>query len=418
MGCVVDTFEPTKPDDTFPAAVGGTSSGTGGSKSGVGGQVAVGGMHGMLTAGVVGGGASTNVGGSGPVGGTSGNISGGASSTGGAWVGGGGPVGGALAGGSSGTGGSIPMYGGAENTGGTRPSGTTGIGGSSVPVGGQASGGGSQPGGAAGIGGAATGGSSAIDIGGSSAIVGVGGSAASAGGTPATGGVSALTGGAPPATGGAATGGAVTGGGATGGAATGGASPATGGVVSVTGGAPPATGGAPTGGASSTTYLASAISAGWKHTCALMADSSVYCWGNNCDGQLGDGTMTEECTVKTTSTKPVKVRNITGASSVAAGGFHSCAIVSGKVLCWGYGGDGQLGNGKSGDLYMSGVPVEVSASRVPCRSSRAGRSHAHYSRPRPGLAGATTELPSWVTASSRSAPSPCWSSRTRVHRRL
>lgn len=96
-----------------------------------------------------------------------------------------------------------------------------------------------------------------------------------------------------------------------------------------------------------------------------MADGTVYCWGNDCDAQLGDIAATAECTdtdpaKMTKSAKPVKVMNVFGATAIATGGYHSCAVISGKVYCWGYGGEGQLGNGKSGYGYVSGTPVNVS----------------------------------------------------------
>jgi len=105
---------------------------------------------------------------------------------------------------------------------------------------------------------------------------------------------------------------------------------------------------------------ASAISAGYVNTCAVVGDlKEVYCWGDNTTGALGDGTMT----LRTT---PVKVGGgLAHVSAIAAGGGantganvtyygHTCAIAAGVVLCWGGNDSGQLG-----------APLSVTSSSVP-----------------------------------------------------
>jgi alpha-tubulin suppressor-like RCC1 family protein len=100
-----------------------------------------------------------------------------------------------------------------------------------------------------------------------------------------------------------------------------------------------------------------AVAAGYDHTCALLSDGSVQCWGVNGDGQLGNDT-TGMCSAASCSAIPVTVSGVTNASGVAAGGSYSCALLSGgSVQCWGNNGDGQLGNGTTTSSY---VPVTVS----------------------------------------------------------
>ena len=74
---------------------------------------------------------------------------------------------------------------------------------------------------------------------------------------------------------------------------------------------------------------ATQITAGARHTCALLADASVQCWGSNDDGQLGDGTDTERGT-------PAPVSGLSDVTAIAAGYYHTCALgADGSVSCWG-----------------------------------------------------------------------------------
>jgi alpha-tubulin suppressor-like RCC1 family protein len=95
----------------------------------------------------------------------------------------------------------------------------------------------------------------------------------------------------------------------------------------------------------------SAVSAGHQHACARRADSTVWCWGDDEFGQLGDGTTGDLATHLRLS--PVRVRRggdfLTGVSAVSVGDFHSCARrVDGTAWCWGDGESGQLGDGTTG----------------------------------------------------------------------
>lgn len=93
-----------------------------------------------------------------------------------------------------------------------------------------------------------------------------------------------------------------------------------------------------------------AITAGGLHSCAIQKDRTVACWGDNSVGQLGDGTTNS-------SHVPVQVMNLTDVTGIAAGSVHTCAVRRDRsVFCWGNNGAGQLG---TGDNTPSLTPVPV-----------------------------------------------------------
>lgn len=92
---------------------------------------------------------------------------------------------------------------------------------------------------------------------------------------------------------------------------------------------------------------------GDSHTCAVTNTGGLKCWGWDGNGQLGDGGA------NTNQGLPVDVQGLTSnVSAVSAGQYHTCAIMTnGNTKCWGHDGQGQLGNG--GTNVDVGTPVSV-----------------------------------------------------------
>jgi alpha-tubulin suppressor-like RCC1 family protein len=93
----------------------------------------------------------------------------------------------------------------------------------------------------------------------------------------------------------------------------------------------------------------STIKVAWDHTCGLTATGSAYCWGYNGDGQLGNGTFTN-------SLLRVAVNGGHTFDSLALGSSHSCGKVGTQVWCWGHNGSGQLGDGSR---LRKNEPVQI-----------------------------------------------------------
>jgi alpha-tubulin suppressor-like RCC1 family protein len=86
------------------------------------------------------------------------------------------------------------------------------------------------------------------------------------------------------------------------------------------------------------------VVAGTSHSCARRRDGTVWCWGSNQHGELGDGTAVDRG-------KPAPVVDLgSGVIEVAAGTSHTCARKKdGEVWCWGFNAHGQLGDGTTED---------------------------------------------------------------------
>ena len=90
------------------------------------------------------------------------------------------------------------------------------------------------------------------------------------------------------------------------------------------------------------------VALGGSHSAAITKDGSLYIWGWNSYGQLGDGTTTDRYT-------PIKIMD--NVASVSLGNSHSAAITKdGSLYMWGYNGNGRLGDGTTTDRY---TPVKI-----------------------------------------------------------
>jgi alpha-tubulin suppressor-like RCC1 family protein len=118
---------------------------------------------------------------------------------------------------------------------------------------------------------------------------------------------------------------------------------------------------------------ATAVAAGYMHSCALLQDGRVQCWGDNTYGQLGDGKPIPPGTPRggastAHSSIPVTVVGITTAVAMTASdGYHSCAVLrDGTVRCWGDNVSGQLGDGSrtgtSTPVTVAGINTAIDVS--------------------------------------------------------
>ena len=145
------------------------------------------------------------------------------------------------------------------------------------------------------------------------------------------------------------------------------------------------------------------LAGGQYHSLAVRNDGTVWAWGFNGDGELGNGTTANRLT-------PGQVPGVSGATAVAAGDRHSLALAGGVVRSWGSNSFGQLGDGTT-----SGRTTAVQVAGLSGVSAIAAGNY--HSLALAGTAvsprGATTAAGSSETARRRTARSP---SRSRVSR--
>ena len=118
-----------------------------------------------------------------------------------------------------------------------------------------------------------------------------------------------------------------------------------------------------------------AIAAGSKHTCAILGDASVSCWGLNDSGQLGLGDTNNRgdgANEMGDNLAAVDLGSGRTAKSIVAGGSHTCALLDdNSVKCWGKADYGQLGTGKeftlgdvSGEMGNTLLAIDLGTGRT------------------------------------------------------
>jgi alpha-tubulin suppressor-like RCC1 family protein len=121
-----------------------------------------------------------------------------------------------------------------------------------------------------------------------------------------------------------------------------------------------------------TDRTAVAITAGYTHSCAILDNGSVSCWGKGVNGQLGNGGTSQQNSPTLTSSLG------TGRTAVAisAGNIHTCVILdNGLVSCWGQGNNGQLGNGGTSQQNSPTLTSSLGTGRTAVAIS-AGQHHS------------------------------------------
>jgi len=109
-----------------------------------------------------------------------------------------------------------------------------------------------------------------------------------------------------------------------------------------------------------------AVTAGWEHTVALKEDGSLWAWGRNIFGSLGDGTDTDR-------NAPVRIGTDSGWKAIAANSYQTFALKEdGSLWAWGYNESGRLGDGTNTDRY---APVRIGADSGLATPSEAGSAY-------------------------------------------
>ena len=128
------------------------------------------------------------------------------------------------------------------------------------------------------------------------------------------------------------------------------------------------------------------ISAGSSHTCAILTDKSVKCWGSNGSGQIGGGSQNNDNTLTLSGTTGSPLSQGEEATHIAAGGgeyssssSHTCAILADRsVKCWGSNWDGQTGGGSQNNdntLTLSGAAGSPLSQGEEATHIAAGKNH-------------------------------------------
>ena len=134
----------------------------------------------------------------------------------------------------------------------------------------------------------------------------------------------------------------------------------------------------------------------------MISGGTAYCWGDNFDGQLGDGTVSGR-------TSPSSAISVWAFTSISAGSYHTCGIdTSGNAYCWGWNGFGQNGNGAAfewtGPVPVSGSFSFKSLATVEQQSCGATTANSLY-------CWGSNQMPTPIGESRHATRAPCGSPR-------
>ena len=114
---------------------------------------------------------------------------------------------------------------------------------------------------------------------------------------------------------------------------------------------------------------ATSISAYYGHTCVILDNGLVSCWGSGGNGRLGNGGTSNQNTPTLTSSLGTNRTAV----ALSSGDSHTCAILdNGSVSCWGRGGNGRLGNGGTSDQITPTLTSSLGANRTAVALSSGG----------------------------------------------
>ena len=116
---------------------------------------------------------------------------------------------------------------------------------------------------------------------------------------------------------------------------------------------------------------ATAIATGDAHTCALLDDGTAKCWGSGSDGRLGQGNIANVGNSAENSMADLQPIELPGTpTQIAAGGAHTCALLAGgDAVCWGNNGRGQLGIGSTTRVGNASDEMGAALQAVPLGAS-------------------------------------------------
>lgn len=131
---------------------------------------------------------------------------------------------------------------------------------------------------------------------------------------------------------------------------------------------------------------AKAISTGRQHACAILDNDSVKCWGANTYGQLGTGDTTSVVYPIIATNPVVDLGTGRTAKAIAVGAFHTCAILdNGTLKCWGYNVMGQLGTDSTttlgdgpGEMGDALLPINLGTGRTALTIAASKRGDRDY----------------------------------------